>query len=316
VDPGKHNVELSLDGYKPFSTSVNAKAGERLPVKGMLTAIPPPTVEFSASPASIQDGQSTELKWSTQGATEVTIEGLGTVPASGSRQVSPHSTTSYTLVAKGEGQPTQKALTVTVTAVPKPSIASFAAAGPTTIQKGDRVRLEWSTENANDVSIEGIGKVDARGSREVSPSDTTSYRLIAKGPGGTVNSQPVRITVEAPKPPPVAAPAVPAVNPDIALAAAAVETFKSAYEAKNIDALQKAWPSIPGRTKDAIAGSFKVGSTKFTFNCKAASVMGDSAQATCTEIATVEGRPNTVQVTLELQKSGSVWHVVNVRASR
>jgi len=37
----------------------------------------------------------------------------------------------------------------------------------------------------NDVSIEGIGKVDPSGSQTVTPQASTTYRLTAKGPGGT-----------------------------------------------------------------------------------------------------------------------------------
>lgn len=62
-----------------------------------------PTATLAASPDVIQQGQSTTLTWQTQNASDITIQGLGTLPASGSQTVSPGSSTTYTLVAKGPG---------------------------------------------------------------------------------------------------------------------------------------------------------------------------------------------------------------------
>ncbi len=85
----------------------------------------------------------------------------------------------------------------------KPMIASFAAE-PSTIERGQSSTLRWATENATDVSIDpGIGTVSASGTRQVYPSDTTTYTLTAKGPGGTATSTAtVTVTVPAPAPPP------------------------------------------------------------------------------------------------------------------
>jgi peptidoglycan-associated lipoprotein len=65
--------------------------------------------------------------------------------------------------------------------------------------------LSWRTENATDVSLDGMGTVDANGSRSVTPSESTTYRLIAKGPGGTQEAT-ARVTLAAPPPTPMAGP--------------------------------------------------------------------------------------------------------------
>ncbi len=84
---------------------------------------------------------------------------------------------------------------------PQPVIGSFTAE-PGTIQRGQAATLRWSTSNATDVSISaGIGAVAASGSRQVLPTSTTNYELVAKGPGG-VARRPVTVTVTAPPPPP------------------------------------------------------------------------------------------------------------------
>ncbi len=67
----------------------------------------------------------------------------------------------------------------------KPSISQFAAE-PSTIQRGQSSTLSWDVGNATEISInEGVGSVQARGSRQVSPTDTTTYTLSVRGAGGT-----------------------------------------------------------------------------------------------------------------------------------
>jgi peptidoglycan-associated lipoprotein len=62
--------------------------------------------------------------------------------------------------------------------------------------------LSWQTTNATDVSIDGIGAVQANGSQSVSPMDSATYHLTAKGAGGSQEAT-ARITVtQAPPPPP------------------------------------------------------------------------------------------------------------------
>jgi peptidoglycan-associated lipoprotein len=93
-------------------------------------------------------------------------------------------------------------------APPKPSISTFVAE-PSTIQRGQSSTLRWSTSNATEVSIEpGIGSVQSSGNRQVFPSNTTTYRLTAKGPGGTSEAT-ATVTVTQPPPPPPPAPKPP-----------------------------------------------------------------------------------------------------------
>jgi peptidoglycan-associated lipoprotein len=73
-----------------------------------------PTVALVANPAAIGQGQSSTLTWQTTNADAVTIAGLGTVPPSGSRSVTPDASTTYTLVAKGAGGANETSARVTV----------------------------------------------------------------------------------------------------------------------------------------------------------------------------------------------------------
>ncbi len=87
---------------------------------------------------------------------------------------------------------------------PPPAPTASLTASPDTIQPGQSSTLTWQTQNATDVSIDGVGKVDPSGSRSVSPAQSTTYRLTAKGAGGTQEAT-ARVTVMQP-PPPVAQP--------------------------------------------------------------------------------------------------------------
>jgi peptidoglycan-associated lipoprotein len=59
--------------------------------------------------------------------------------------------------------------------------------------------LTWSTTNATNASIDGLGDVPTSGAKTVMPTASTSYHLVAKGDGGTAEAD-VRITVNAPPP--------------------------------------------------------------------------------------------------------------------
>ncbi len=85
---------------------------------------------------------------------------------------------------------------------PPPSPTASISVSPTSIQAGQSASLTWQTSNATDVSIDGIGAVQPNGSQSVSPSDSTTYHLVAKGAGGTQEAT-ARLTVtQAPPPPP------------------------------------------------------------------------------------------------------------------
>lgn len=75
---------------------------------------------------------------------------------------------------------------------PKP-VAATLSASPTSIRPGQSATLTWTTENADNVTLQGA-KVDAGGSQSVSPTRSTDYHLIATGPGGTQDAT-ARVTV-------------------------------------------------------------------------------------------------------------------------
>ncbi len=82
---------------------------------------------------------------------------------------------------------------------PPPQPTAAMSASPMTVEQGQGSTLTWSTTNATDVSIEGVGAVNPQGSRRVTPNVTTTYHLLAKGPGGGAEAY-ATVTVTMPQP--------------------------------------------------------------------------------------------------------------------
>lgn len=147
----------------------------------------PPSVNLSATPDSIQPGESSTLEWSSTYVNSCIIEpGIGTVPATGSITISPAETTVYTITATGSGGTATSSATIFVI-YPQP--AATLTANPDSIAAGETTMLIWSSTNADTVTIDnGIGSVPLNGSITVSPTETTTYTLTGEGPGGAVTS--------------------------------------------------------------------------------------------------------------------------------
>jgi peptidoglycan-associated lipoprotein len=71
------------------------------------------------------------------------------------------------------------------------------SATPTVISAGDQVQLSWKTTNASSISIDGIGNVPSVGVKTVTPTESTTYRLVARGDGGSADAS-AYVTVNAP----------------------------------------------------------------------------------------------------------------------
>jgi peptidoglycan-associated lipoprotein len=82
------------------------------------TSSPAPTASITVTPSSINPGGSAVLAWRTTDASEISIDGIGTVNAYGTQNVTPTETTNYHLVAKGPGGSTDASASLTVAAAP------------------------------------------------------------------------------------------------------------------------------------------------------------------------------------------------------
>lgn len=96
------------------------KAAPIAPAEVAPAAVPAsaPTAQLTATPNVVSAGDQVQLAWRTSNATSVSIDGIGEVPSSGVKTVTPGATTSYRLVARGEGGMAEASTHVTVNAPP------------------------------------------------------------------------------------------------------------------------------------------------------------------------------------------------------
>lgn len=69
-----------------------------------------------------------------------------------------------------------------------PAPMATITATPSTVTAGGSSTLTWKTTDATNVSIVGLGQVASSGTQTVTPTQTTSYHLIAQGDGGTADA--------------------------------------------------------------------------------------------------------------------------------
>lgn len=91
---------------------------------------------------------------------------------------------------------------------PAPAPTISLNASPSAIESGQSTTLSWNSSNATTVTIDnGVGTVEASGSRAIGPSVSTTFMARATGSGGSAVAE-ARVTVTAPTavtPPPMPA---------------------------------------------------------------------------------------------------------------
>ncbi len=83
---------------------------------------PAPTAQITATPTSISAGDQVVLNWRTTDATSVSIDGIGQVPTTGVKTVTPTASTTYHLSARGDGGMAEATTRVTVQSPPAVSV--------------------------------------------------------------------------------------------------------------------------------------------------------------------------------------------------
>ncbi len=162
-----------------------------------------PTATIAAVPPAILSGQNATLNWSSQNATNCTIDqGIGTVQPQGSMSVAPTAGTTYNLNCQGAGGSATSATAVAVTAPPPPAAPTCAIdAVPASVEKGTASTLTWSSQNASACDLQpGVGPVQPQGTIAVTPATDTTYNLNCQGAGGVATST-TAVAVTIPPPP-------------------------------------------------------------------------------------------------------------------
>jgi hypothetical protein len=196
-----------------------------------------------------------------------------------------------------------------VPVVPAPTIVFNAA--QQTIQKGQAAQLNWLTQNATDIQIDGRS-VNPAGSMQVTPQQSTTYTLTAKGPGGAV-TQSLHVDVEALP--------TPSINPDQAAIQTALNQYRQAYESESLEDMKRVWPRMSKAEEKNMKGAFDYfNAIRLSLNCPEESIkiQGGAATANCQETFTytLKGKKQPLQSakgTFILKKEGESWIIDDVR---
>jgi hypothetical protein len=156
---------------------------------------------FSASDTSIEDGDSTILRWNTTDCDHVKLSGYsGNVSLDGSKTVYPSDDTTYTLTAYDtDGTHQTDTIKIYVDSNNNNnnsncSIESFTTSN-TNINQGNPVTLRWYTNNCTNVNVSTIGTVYSSGSQIIYPTYSTNYVLTASNYNGGSQTRSVYVTV-------------------------------------------------------------------------------------------------------------------------
>jgi len=139
---GRHNIKIGAGALALTLAVLVVDCGGKKPPPPpppppVTTATPTTTPtarpvinSFTAEPSAINRGESSTLRWSTTGATDMNIDqGIGPVQGQGTRQVYPNNSTTYTLTVRGPGGSDSRSVTVTVT-TPEPPPPPARTGGP------------------------------------------------------------------------------------------------------------------------------------------------------------------------------------------
>ena len=167
---------------------------------------PSPTLSLTASPAIIDQNESSTISWSTRNVDSCNALNGWTSSnnANGSSLInSITNSTTYSMRCTGPGGSTTNSVNVTVNSpapvpdpapVPTPELTLTASA--TNIDANTPVTISWSSINTDSCTAEGswTNQTITNGSQNFSPSTTREYRMTCLGNGSSVTRS-ITITV-------------------------------------------------------------------------------------------------------------------------
>lgn len=188
VDPRTGTSTVAVDATTVYQLTAKNKTSEQSKTLTVTVERPEARIlRFNATPANIAKGEASTLAWETENADTVEIAGIGTVPKSGTAPVTPTDSTSYRITARNRYGEVSATAAVTVAPGQAPRIVRFTTT-PVEILPTEQASLVWQVENATEVTISGIGKVEPTGTSTVSPKENTSYTITAKNSLGEVSA--------------------------------------------------------------------------------------------------------------------------------
>ncbi len=151
-----------------------------------------PQLIMTVTPSSVVAGGTAQLTWTSEHASSCTASNgwSGTRPTSGTEQVAPATTTTYTLTCVGPHGTIEKSaiLSVEKNGLPTPTISLNAA--PSSVVSGASTTLTWVSTHAATCTASGgwSGPRATSGSEVVTPTATTTYELACSNATGTATT--------------------------------------------------------------------------------------------------------------------------------
>lgn len=128
---------------------VEAVAPKAAPVVVTPPPAPAPTSNLTAEPATLEKGKTTTLTWSSAHTSGCEIQpGIGPVPASGSKVITPAANTSYTLSCNGDGGKTTTSVAGVEVTEP---VVEAAAAKASAVAAGTRLALKVNFDTGKSI---------------------------------------------------------------------------------------------------------------------------------------------------------------------
>lgn len=240
VPPGTHQVTITRYGNTIWSGPVEVAAGQRVILdvpsgkrrtqvvnskmqeprprfKEKLTetavSVAPVSGTFAATPSQINCSETSQLAYSSVDTLHSSIkDASGATPLAalaGEVPVSPRQTTTYTFEASGPGGLVKQDATVNVNAAVQSSLETTPAE-VRYLKVGNKVltqessELQWTSTNADSISVDPIGKVAASGQEKLTPepnqvtgpiSESKSYTLTATNVCGGSDSKTAQVKI-------------------------------------------------------------------------------------------------------------------------
>ncbi len=250
-----------------------------------------------ANPATVMEGGSSTLSWTPRADVEAvlirTVGGLTEETATGtSHVVTPSETTTYEVVAMGEGaELAAVTVAVTVTSAPSGPALSNVVANPATVMEGGSSTLSWTPRADVEAvlirTVGGLTEETATGtSHVVTPSETTTYEVVAMGEGAELAAVTVAVTV-------TSAPSGPALSNVVANPATVMEGGSSTLSwTPRADVEAVLIRTVGGLTEETATGTSHVVTPSETTTYEVVA-MGEGAELAAVTVAvTVTSAPS------------------------
>ncbi len=146
--------------------------------------INPEIKDFRTTELYAVEGVPFDIVWEVENCTRLLLNGIEIPTNLGKKRETISKTTTFTLTAENEYQVAEK--TIVITPLSKPVIKSFQTSR-IKIKNGDKIRLSWKTENADEIVIQHnnvLIDVSSKEELEVTPTENTTYKLTVYLIGG------------------------------------------------------------------------------------------------------------------------------------